>query len=110
MEGMGGLDGMTGLIPLVIVGGVVMKITDTMLGPKSQAAQSQKRVQKKAPKRSGKMKINKTSIAKAAGKQHAQLMKAAQPVKMTKGNSDPSSSSIFKTVRKSMKGKKLSYN
>jgi len=90
---------------MVIGAGVVMKITDTMLGPKSQAAQSQTR----RPRRSREMKINKNSIAKAAGKQHSQLKKAAKPVKMTKGNSDPASSNIFKTVKKSMKGKKLSY-
>ena len=106
---MEGLDGMTGLIPMVIGAGVVMKITDTMLGPKSQAAQSQKKAQKKAPKRSGEMKINKNSIQKAAGKQHSQLKKANKPVKLGKGNSNPASSSIFQTVRKSMKGKKLSY-
>ena len=105
MEGMAGLDGMTGLIPMVIGAGVVMKITDTMLGPNSQAAQSQK----KAPIRSREMKINKNAISRAAGKQNAQLKRAAKPVKMTKTNSDPSSSNIFKTVRKSMKGKKLSY-
>ena len=102
MEGMAGLDSMTGLIPMVVGAGVVMKITDIMLGPKSQTGQSQKR-------RSD-MKINKNSISKAAGKQHAQLKKAAQPVKMNRSNSDPSSSNIFKTVKKSMKGKKLSYN
>ena len=110
MDGMdGGLGGMTGLIPMVIGAGIVMKITDKVLGPNSQAAQSQKKSKKKAPKRSGEMKINKDSITKAAGKQHAQLKNAAKPVKMTRGNSDPSSSNIFKTVKKSMKGKKLTY-
>ena len=101
MEGMAGLDSMTGLIPMVVGAGVVMKITDTMLGPQSQVGRSQKR-------RSN-MKINKTSIQRAAGKQNAQLKKANKPVKLGAGNSNPASSSIFKTVRKSMKGKKLSY-
>ena len=109
MEGMAGLDSMTGLIPMVVGAGVVMKITDTMLGPQSQAAQSQKRVQRKTSKRSGEMKINKNAISRAAGKQNAQLKKANKPVKLGSGNSNPASSSIFKTVRKSMKGKKLSY-
>jgi len=98
---MEGLDGMTGLIPMVVGAGVVMKITDSMLGSQSKAPQ---------PKQKGKkMKINKNSISKAAGKQHAQLKAAAKPVKVGKGNSDPASSSIFKTVKKSMKGKKLTY-
>jgi hypothetical protein len=105
MEGMAGLDGMTGLIPMVVGAGVVMKITDTMLGPQSQAAKSQK----KSSKRRREMKINKNSIQRAAGQQNAQLKKAAKPVKMGSGNSNPASSNIFKTVKKSMKGKKLSY-
>jgi len=100
----GGLGGMTGLIPMVIGAGVVMKVTDMMLGPNSQAAQSQKKGTGK-----GKMKINKNAISRAAGKQNAALKKANKPVKLGSGNSNPASSNIFRTVRKSMKGKKLSY-
>ena len=95
---MEGLDGMTGLIPMVVGAGVVMKVTDSMLGSQPQPK-----------KRRSNMKINKNAISRAAGKQNAALKRANKPVKLGSGNSNPASSSIFKTVRKSMKGKKLSY-
>ena len=95
---MEGLDGITGLIPMVVGAGVVMKVTDSMLGS-----------QPKPKKRRSNMKINKNSISKAAGKQHAQLKRANKPVKLGSGNSNPAASNIYRTVKKSMKGKKLSY-
>ena len=96
MEDMAGLDGMIGLIPMAIGAGIVMKVTDHYFG------------QPQPQKKRSNMKINKNSITRAAGKQNAQLKRANKPVKLGAGNSNPASSNIFKTVRKSMKGKNIS--
>ena len=96
MEDMAGLDGMMGLIPMAIGAGIVMKVTDHYFG------------QPQPQKKRSNMKINKNSITRAAGKQNAQLKRANKPVKLGAGNSNPDSSNIFKTVRKSMKGKNIS--
>ena len=106
MEGMVGLDSMMGLIPMAIGAGIVMKVTDHALGqPQSQRAQ---RPQSKRKGRTN-MKVTQKSIMKAAGSANKGLKKAAKPIKLGKGNSDPSGTSVFKAVRRDLAGKKLSY-
>ena len=112
MEDMAGFDSMAGLIPMVVGAGVVMKVTDSMLG--SQQQPNQRRRSKKMPN-----KINRSTkglnkrlfsqgkgIGASARKTAKKIGGMASPVKLSGSNSDPSKTGIFKAVRKASKKSK----
>ena len=56
MEG-GGLDGMMGVLPFIVVGGMAMHMTDRMMGPNSRFGQMSGEQERYQPKERTKMKM-----------------------------------------------------
>ena len=106
---MDGLDGMTGLIPMVVGAGIVMKVTDSMLG--SQPQPKRRRRSRTMPHGiNGSTKgLNKKLFAQGKGvgasakKTAKKIGNMTTPYKLGGANSDPSNTSIFKAVKRAGK-------
>ena len=116
MEGMDGMGGMAGLIPMVVGAGVVMKVTDSMLGSQPQPKRkrrSSKMARKGISNINGSTRgLNKKLFAQGQGvgasakKTAKKIGNMATPYKLSGSNSDPSKTSIFKAVKKAGKKSK----
>mgnify|MGYP003314480280 CR=1 FL=1 len=109
---MAGFDAMAGLIPMVVGAGVVMKVTDSMLGSQPQPKQ-RRRSKNMAGGINGTTKgLNKRlftqgkGIGASARKTAKKIGGMASPVKLGGSNSDPSKTGIFKAVKKASKKSK----
>ena len=119
MEGMGGMEGMMGLLPMVVGAGVVMKVTDSMLGSQQQPQRQSRRTTTNRSKKMAKNKINGSTkglnkklfaqgqgIGASARKTAKKIGSMSNPYKLSGTNSDPSKTSIFKAVQKAGKKSK----
>lgn len=111
MEDMAGFDAMAGLIPMVVGAGVVMKVTDSMLGSQPQPKRTRRK--NMSGKINGSTKgLNKRlfsqgkGIGASARKTAKKIGGMASPVKLGGSNSDPSKTGIFKAVKKASKKSK----
>ena len=98
----GALDSMMGLVPLAMGAGIVMTVTDRMLGDKEPARprRNYNRRQSTMPKVTGK------SIVRVAAGEGARGGKNFKKVRLGKNSANPAGTKVHKAVRRSMKGYK----
>ena len=102
----GALDSMMGLVPLAMGAGIVMTVTDRMLGDREPARPRRRNYNRRQSNMAYADKITGKDITKVAAKEGAKGGKSFRSVRLGKNSANPAGTKVHKAVKNSMKGYK----